>query len=76
MAMEKSLPPESGAEKDLATNNGLTVSLVSASQSSHLEVVCLLQSGADKHMAMNGGVTAHTLSSKKAILNLKSCICC
>ena len=55
MAGELFWLPESGADKDSATNDGWTA-LVTASHYGHLEVVrLLLQSGADKDLATNDG---------------------
>ena len=55
---------ESGADKDLASNDGATA-LIMACYNGHLEVVrLLLESGTRKDLATNDGVTALFLASQ------------
>ena len=55
---------DAGSDKDIAMRGGAT-SLLVASRSGHLEVVCLLSdAGADKDIALQGGGTHLFIASQ------------
>ena len=56
--------PDAGADKDITMQGGATPLLI-ASQSGHLEVVCLLSdAGADNDIAMQDGGTPLRVASR------------